>query len=650
MASRRRSAQRMRRSGFQPAKSARLAPGRLLAPLRRRLIILLVLLVGLSSVPWFVGQGIEARLQGSAREVDQAGSLRYRLLAVAMMVGQPRPDLSRSRDRLERLVEEQQGVLAALVDGDPQRNLRPCGSTDVCERLRAHQLNLERRIAPLAEGALEGRVLDARRLEAAVLEEFERTDATVHALANAVDAEVQGVERLGKLASVGSMGVVLLVLFPVVGVFTRIRRLRDAVDTPYLGEVTDQERRGADELADLAAVLGDAVGDLLRRTEADRTALLRSRQQREAMTRFARELHRWLAEGGSMTALLHRAATDLGFDGAWLEVYQEGSPPTRIEAGAGGGDERAANDLRTVVETSLGWTDERLGVLGMLSRAPVPDLTDVQAPLHVIGELLALALVSRQCQERARSSEQVAALGGMSRVLAHEVRNPLNSMKLHAELLRRRVLKEGAPLEQDVDKHLSVLQMELKRLDGMVSDYVALGPGAPLQAQTVDLRDLLSRVTHVYRPEADARGIELRVEVTEEPAVVDVDAVRIQQVLHNLFRNAIEVLEGRDHSRIEVHLRAAGEAILVSVRDNGPGFSDRQKAFAPGYTTKSCGTGMGLPLSRRVVELHGGTLRALEDPGGGAVLVLSLPRSRDVQAPSHSTDPPRRASLCGEDV
>lgn len=668
----------MRAWGRRAATSA-LAPfRRLLGPLRRRFVILLVLLGALSLVPWFLASHLHQRLDGFAVEMDLAGSLRHRLATLELVAPSLPGPQGAPAERVSVLAADQRRALRTLIDGNPEGGVRPCLTPELCARLEAHLTRWDDEIVPLARRALAGSPGDAAIVEQSVPAELARVDQTVHLLAETVEAEVDAAHRAGMVASGASLLLILMVLLGIWDVFGRIQQLRAGLGTEGFPSLARGHARSPDEVGALAGALGDSIGQLRARSEVDRARLARARRDQHAVTSWADGLNRWLVGGEDMGTLLTDVAEGFGLSSAWAQVREEDGH-VQVVGAVGLAQERWEREVApwaaervadwtlqgraaaegvlsvrpadlpaavrqggasTVLLVPLGWGDRPLGVLGLAGATPVTVTPRQQALLHVMGQILSLAIVARRLERRVRVTEQVAAMGGIARMLAHEVRNPLNSMGLHLQLLERRLDRQPPNGAEAARRHLGVLKAELARLDELVEEYVALGPGRPLKGEGVDLRELVREVVELHEPAMVEGGIALRVDVGAEPVVAEVDRTRLAQVLHNLVRNASEALEGAAEARVEVVLEQGEDTCRVRVRDSGPGVVDPERIFSPSYTTKPCGTGMGLPISRRIAELHGGRLVPRSAPGGGAEFVLTIPRHRDAEGAEPQLDGP----------
>ena len=278
------------------------------------------------------------------------------------------------------------------------------------------------------------------------------------------------------------------------------------------------------------------------------------------------------------------------------------------------------------------------------TRALASDLT-APVPRPPVGELAAIgdgiaALArnlteSRQAQERlARDlarQERLAALGRVVAGVAHEVRNPLASIKLRLDLAASSPTPGAAPLPPAVTGAIAHASAEIARLDGLVADLLtvsgrALGTRAPL-----DLAQLARRRADALAPWAALRGVTMHVsDAPPGEAVATGDPDRLARAVDNLLRNAVEASPGGDV--VVVEIRADREQVHLRVVDRGAGIPHGQtgELFEPFFTTKSDGTGLGLAISRAIAQAHGGEVAYSRE---GAVTRFELTLPREARSP-----------------
>jgi two-component system, NtrC family, sensor histidine kinase HydH len=200
-------------------------------------------------------------------------------------------------------------------------------------------------------------------------------------------------------------------------------------------------------------------------------------------------------------------------------------------------------------------------------------------------------------------------------VLAHEIRNPLAALKGHAQLLAEQVA------EPQVASRVDRVVKEAVRLEQLTNDLLEFARSGVIHVGPANPGELLQRAARATDP--------ARVEITAAgaPDTVELDAARIEQVLINLIDNALAVSPpGR---KVQVAASAQREGLLLTVRDHGPGVApaERARIFEPFHTTKTRGTGLGLAVASRIVELHGGRIDVVDaaDGDGGALFRVFLP-------------------------
>ncbi len=225
-------------------------------------------------------------------------------------------------------------------------------------------------------------------------------------------------------------------------------------------------------------------------------------------------------------------------------------------------------------------------------------------------------------------AQRDAAWGEVARRLAHEVKNPLTPIQLSAERLRMRFLPRMAPEDAEVmDRTTGTIISQVETLKTLVNAFSDYAKAPRLKRQPGGLNQLVREVVNLYS--LSHPGIRFRLDLQEPEPVLLLDKSRMQQLLTNLIKNAQESHE--DHTpliHIETCLSSTQEdTLLLRVRDNGHGFDKRLMShlFEPYVTTKTGGSGLGLAIVKKIVEEHGGHIRAYNHSQGGAVVDIHLP-------------------------
>lgn len=255
---------------------------------------------------------------------------------------------------------------------------------------------------------------------------------------------------------------------------------------------------------------------------------------------------------------------------------------------------------------------------------------------RMVGAVAARDAALRAAHDRVLQAERLAAIGRMAAHVTHEVRNPLSSMALNAEMLVDEVSALG-PAAPEAERLVRAIQREIDRLTGITEEYLRVARLPRPRLEREDLAALASDAVGFVRREMDAAGVAVRFESVGEVGAVMLDEAQIRQSLLNLLRNAREAMESAQVTSPVIVVRVAArrsdagvEGAVIEVCDAGNGLGDdaREHLFELFFTTKQRGSGLGLPLTREIVTAHGGEIRADRAPasdGGGARFTLWFP-------------------------
>lgn len=232
----------------------------------------------------------------------------------------------------------------------------------------------------------------------------------------------------------------------------------------------------------------------------------------------------------------------------------------------------------------------------------------------------------RSTQNKLVHSEKLGLVGQMAAQMAHEIRNPLNALSLHAEILEDQLKLDSLALES-----LVPLRKEINKLISVTESYLDLARGPRLQKSPVQINEVIEELHNLYQPVLKERGIFFTCDLGDIPAI-GVDRPQMAQVIGNLIKNASEAFAGVQRAgaryiRVITSFDQGASQLTVTVMDNGAGIHiDRQKdIFSPFYTNKAEGTGLGLTYSRQVVEAHGGEISFDSAYNQGTKFAIRLP-------------------------
>ncbi|HSY12221.1 MAG TPA: ATP-binding protein [Verrucomicrobiae bacterium] len=240
-----------------------------------------------------------------------------------------------------------------------------------------------------------------------------------------------------------------------------------------------------------------------------------------------------------------------------------------------------------------------------------------------IGALLTMrdAESVRRIENEIELSRRLAAIGRLTSGVAHEVKNPINAIVVHLELLREKM----RDIDPDASRHMDIIGREIHRLDRVVQVLVDFNRPVDLRLSDFDLRKLIEDVTLLASPEAARQGVRLETKLGNNSLPVRADADLIKQALLNVILNGVQAMN--DGGVLNITARQQDSAATIEVRDEGGGIPPevRDKVFNLYFTTKKTGSGIGLAMSYRVLQLHNGAIDFITEMGRGTTFRLLLP-------------------------
>jgi two-component system, sporulation sensor kinase A len=252
------------------------------------------------------------------------------------------------------------------------------------------------------------------------------------------------------------------------------------------------------------------------------------------------------------------------------------------------------------------------------------------------GEVQGVLVISRNVTERKISNEQIRrndmlkVLGQLSAGIAHEIRNPLTSLKGFLQLLM-----EGRSGNPDYYK---IMLEEVNRLEIIASEFLLLSKPQALRMESCNVQTLIGKTVDLMNMQALMKNVELAVRMPKLDMYIHCDEYQIRQVLINIIKNAIEAVER--NGKVEIKAAMIGDKVRIDIQDNGPGIPEHvlTKIGEPFLTTKEKGTGLGIMVCFAIMKHHQGELRFHNATGGGALAEIELPLSPPPYSPDANQD------------
>ncbi len=247
--------------------------------------------------------------------------------------------------------------------------------------------------------------------------------------------------------------------------------------------------------------------------------------------------------------------------------------------------------------------------------------------IGAIAAIWILYIRSRHLEAQAAEAERMAYVGTLASGLAHEIRNPLNSLNLNMQMLEEEAREEGSDASKT--RLLSITRSELHRLERLATDFLSYAKPRPVKLEEVTALELLERARDVMHGEVLERDATLDLDDQSDGAIVRVDCGQINQMLINLTHNALAATTDVEaaHVTLSAHLR--GSEVDLAVTDNGHGISseDQKRMFEIFFSTRKGGTGLGLAIVNRIAKAHHAEISVESEPGAGTTIRLRLARA-----------------------
>ncbi len=396
--------------------------------------------------------------------------------------------------------------------------------------------------------------------------------------------------------------------------FRPLARISDAIDRIARGESVRDDLPGEGESKEYTALQSklSVLGQQFRGARED-AVQLRGNIERllerleEVVLLFDRN-DRLIVAGRSAENFLGRGRWEM-FGRGLDEVFPSSTPLGAVI--------QSAVQLRHPVKDHLVQLD-RSGQAAARLLVNVDLLEDF--PSHErLGTMVSLrdAESRRQLQSQLDVSTRLEAVSRLTGGVAHEIKNPLNAIALHLEVLKSR-LGSDPELEQEI----GIISSEITRLDRVVKTFLDFTRPVDLRLATVDLGKLVREVATLVEPQARTTAVEVVADIGDEPARIRGDRDLLKQAVLNVVMNGVEAM--KSGGRLEIQVRRSGEDCTVRVSDQGPGIPPelRGKIFNLYFTTKGKGSGIGLAMTFRIVQLHNGTIDCTSETGKGTTFWL----------------------------
>ncbi len=322
-------------------------------------------------------------------------------------------------------------------------------------------------------------------------------------------------------------------------------------------------------------------------------------------------------------ALFSLLALALAFAFAWWLASLAMRPLARVEhliddivsgrdPGEAAGRHREAIGRHSEAR-ELAVIESKLSILGERYRDAREDASQLLEKLD--------AGTRRQFESQMAIAQRLTAINSLTGRVAHEIKNPLNSIVLRLEMLRSRLAEESP----DSEPEFAILSQEVMRLDRVVRTFLDFNRPVELAPEDVNTGELAADILRLLEPEAAGQGIELSLEQPARPVVVRADPGLLRQALLNIAVNALEAMPRGGSLRVTI--QSAGQNCIIRLSDTGPGVApeERERIFQLYFTTKTKGSGIGLAMTFRAIQLHGGTIDVESVAGEGTTFQVSLP-------------------------
>ncbi|MEA1970291.1 MAG: ATP-binding protein, partial [Thermodesulfobacteriota bacterium] len=223
-------------------------------------------------------------------------------------------------------------------------------------------------------------------------------------------------------------------------------------------------------------------------------------------------------------------------------------------------------------------------------------------------------------EEKFYESQKLAAVGQLSAGIAHEVRNPLSSIKMSLQILEKRMQPEG-----NDSKRFQIARREVEHLEKLVNDLLLYAKPSEPDKRPSDIKNILDHALAMTEKSVSGKNVRVEMDIAKDLPPLDADPAMLEQAFLNIYLNAIDAME--EGGKLSISARKTDGRVLVEVRDNGCGISseDMPHIFNPFFTKKKYGTGLGLTQIKKIIDLHQGTITISSKEGKGTSVAMTFP-------------------------
>ncbi len=280
---------------------------------------------------------------------------------------------------------------------------------------------------------------------------------------------------------------------------------------------------------------------------------------------------------------------------------------------------------RPVTELSQAAQRVTAGDLGF--EVPVGGPEEISRLSGTFNDMIVGLRRNRDLEEQLQRAERSAVVGRLASGIAHEIRNPLNFINLSIDYLKEKFAPQTDDPRAEYTRILTTIKDELARLNRLVTDFLSYGRPAKLKLREVDARTLIEEVRMLVAAHSEQQSVTINIQQNGNGnTILQADAELLKTCFSNLMINAVQAMP--DGGSLNVTLSPNSSLVEVEFADNGPGIdSDAlEQIFEPYYSTKETGIGLGLPLTKKIIEEHGGQISVKSEPESGATFTVVLPR------------------------